>query len=626
MSKHKNKSSSVHSGVFSANLKALKMVVRLTPGVLFSSVSSSLFSACSPYVTLWFSARIIQELSANRDPEVLLHLVLWLLAATALTSFITALLTRWHEYENEISALNSKKIFMKKMSSVDYLDIESAKAIDMYQQIAQNTMWSGYGVSITIKYFTEALNSLFRILGGVGLSVTLFLKAVPEDAGALVFLNSPFMSVIIPAVLLGSAILSSFLMGRSEKTWSDYAAGARLSNRVFGFFGFLVLENQRAVDQRIYKQQENLCNPYLEGCNGFGVASLIAKKARGSMGILGAAADGILVIATLVIYLFVCLKAYGGAFGIGDVTQYIGAVTGVFGGVVALMKTAERLGINADFLKNTFDFLALPEKMHKGNRSTEEGIVNEIRFENVSFRYPGAEDYALRNISFSIVAGKKTAIVGVNGSGKTTFIKLLARLYDPTEGRILLNGTDIKDYDYEEYMKMFAVVFQDFSLFALPLGENVAGSCSYDKTEVKECLREVGLDLSKQRSLKSLDTCLYKELDNNGVSVSGGEAQKIAIARSLYKKASILVLDEPTAALDPIAEAEIYSKFDEIAKNRTAIYISHRLSSCKFCDEIAVFSKGRIIQHGSHERLLSDVRGEYFKLWNAQAQYYTDKN
>ena len=218
--------------------------------------------------------------------------------------------------------------------------------------------------------------------------------------------------------------------------------------------------------------------------------------------------------------------------------------------------------------------------------------------------------------------GERLAVVGMNGSGKTTFIKLLCRLYDPTEGEILLNGIDIKKYDYKEYMSVFSVVFQDFVLFSYPLGENVAAKTNYDQSLVKRCLTDSGFGERLQEMQEGLNTCLYKDFSENGAEISGGEAQKIALARALYKDAPFIVLDEPTAALDPVAEAEVYSNFNKIVGDKTVIYISHRLSSCRFCDEIAVFDNGQIVQQGSHDKLVADENGQYHKLWYAQAQYY----
>ena len=220
--------------------------------------------------------------------------------------------------------------------------------------------------------------------------------------------------------------------------------------------------------------------------------------------------------------------------------------------------------------------------------------------------------------------GEKLAVVGMNGSGKTTFIKLMCRLYDPTEGEILLNGVNIKKYDYDEYLAVFSVVFQDFKLFSFSLGENVASGADYDVDKVMGSLHQSGFGERLATMPEGIKTSLYKDFDENGIEVSGGEAQKIALARALYKDSPFIILDEPTAALDPIAEYEIYSKFNEIVGDKTAIYISHRLSSCRFCDKIAVFDNGQIVQRGSHDELVADESGKYYELWHAQAQYYTE--
>ena len=325
-----------------------------------------------------------------------------------------------------------------------------------------------------------------------------------------------------------------------------------------------------------------------------------------------------------IIYLFVCVKAWAGAFPIGSATQYIGAITGVFMGLNGLIVAFENVRANGVFLSNTFEYLDIPNSMYQGSLTTEKRSDRqyEVEFRNVSFKYPGSEAYALKNVNIKFKVGSRLAVVGMNGSGKTTFIKLLCRLYDPTEGEILLNGIDIRKYRYDDYRDIFSIVFQDFQLFAMPLGENVAVSASYDREDVADCLEKAGFSERLSTMPKGLDTVLYKTLDKDGVEVSGGEAQKIAIARAIYKNAPFIILDEPTAALDPVAEAEIYEKFNDIAGDKTAIYISHRLSSCRFCDEILVFDHGQIVQSGSHEELVHQEAGKYYALWNAQAQYY----
>lgn len=245
-----------------------------------------------------------------------------------------------------------------------------------------------------------------------------------------------------------------------------------------------------------------------------------------------------------------------------------------------------------------------------------------IEFRNVSFKYPESETYALKNFSIKLENGEKLAVVGRNGSGKTTFIKLLCRLYDPQEGEILLNGVNIREYDDAAYRQLFSVVFQDFSMFSFPLAQNVSVADTYEEARVWACLEEAGIADDVRGMEQQLDTYLYKDVEETGVEISGGEAQKLALARALYKNAPFIVLDEPTAALDPIAEYEIYSKFNRLVGDKTAIYISHRLSSCRFCKHIAVFQQGELVQLGTHEELIRDPSSAYYELWNAQAQYY----
>ncbi|MDE5823931.1 MAG: ATP-binding cassette domain-containing protein [Lachnospiraceae bacterium] len=306
------------------------------------------------------------------------------------------------------------------------------------------------------------------------------------------------------------------------------------------------------------------------------------------------------------------------------IVQYVSAIIALSGGLSMMIETLGDLGNNTAFLRTVFEFLDLPNKMDQRNmavsHNNSEGY--EIEFRNVSFRYPGQEYYALRNVSMTFHAGQRLAVVGMNGSGKTTFIKLLCRLYDPTEGEILLNGVDIRKYEYHEYMQLFSVVFQDFRLLSFELGQNVAGSIDYDEDKAAQCLRDAGFGIRLDKLPAGLAMALYKDFDEKGVDISGGEAQKIALARALYKDAPFIILDEPTAALDPIAEFEVYSRMRQIIGEKSAVFISHRLSSCRFCHDIVVFHEGSLIQRGSHDLLVGDKSGMYYKLWSAQAQYY----
>ena len=293
--------------------------------------------------------------------------------------------------------------------------------------------------------------------------------------------------------------------------------------------------------------------------------------------------------------------------------KYVAAIQKLTEGMSSFFVAFALIRVDCQFLKNILELMELPDIKYHGTLPVEKRSDHEyeIEFKNVSFQYPSSDEYVLKNLSFRLNIGERLAVVGMNGAGKTTMIKLLCRLYDPTEGEIYLNGIDIKKYDLNEYMSLFSVVFQDFRMFSFSVAQNIAASVAPDEEMALECAQMAGLNERMQTLPKGLDTYINKNFDEDGVDFSGGEMQKMAIARALYKGAPIIILDEPTASLDPISEFEIYSKFDHLVGNKTAIYISHRLSSCRFCHDIMVFDKGEIIQRGTHDELLKAGSGKY---------------
>lgn len=612
-----------YGAAWKLNLRAWGIWQKLCPQVFVSLLLSSVVKAVTPYVTIFLSARIIDELSGERRPDQLLRWVVLTLACTAACALLQGVLTRWSNYAKGCAGQLDDQLYMDKMVGLDYADVDRQAVFDLYAQIRQNENWAGWGIRKTISYFESFVTAVVQVLGGVGLSVSLFLSPVPAGSG-LAFLNHPLSAAAILGLMLLAAVVSPMCANRANRYWTDYAATVRLTNRILSFYPLVSMDRARAADVRIYQQQENVCEPYLDRNDDFAPDSYISRIARGPMGLLNALSQCVSVALTALVYAFVCLKAWAGAFGVGYITQYVGAITQLFRGLSVLLETMGQIRANGEFLQLNFEYLDLPNRMYQGSLTTEKRADRkyEVEFRDVSFRYPDSDQWALRHVNIRFRVGSRLAVVGRNGSGKTTFIKLLCRLYDPTEGEILLNGIDIRKYRYDDYMRIFSVVFQDFKLLALPLGENVAGAANYDRTRAEKCLTDAGFGDRLSAMPRGLDTWLYKDLNEDGVDISGGEAQKIAIARALYKDAPFLILDEPTAALDPVAEAEIYSKLNDIVEDRTAVYISHRLSSCKFCDEIAVFEGGRIVQQGSHEALLAEEGGTYSTLWHAQAQYY----
>ena len=611
---------------FAIHGRAIKDMRRIAPGCFLSFFFSSIARALFPYATIWLSAQLINELASWRRPEVLGKWVLLIVTVTAAAGLLKAVLEHWEKVSDELFYKQYQGLYAEKFLNMDYADCDRQETRDLFTQIQQSENWAGWGFGYLPMYICNGVQGTAGLLGAVALTVSLFTLQVPESAGNLTILNHPLFIAGILLVILGVTLLGPVLGNKENSVWSQLAEESRFGNRVFVHFGYIELGNkEKDMDRRIYRQRD-MAEHYMKSFNMFGVGSRFAKLEQTTVGISSGLAAALSAVLSGIVYVFVCLKALGGAFGIGSVTQYVSAVTTLAGNAAMLLGTVSEMRANAEFLKTIYQFLDIPNSMYQGSLTTEKRTDRkyEVEFRDVSFRYPGSDIWALRHVNMKFKVGQRLAIVGENGSGKTTFIKLLCRLYDPQEGQILLNGIDIRKYRYGDYMHIFSVVFQDFQLICQPLGANVAGRMQYDRERAEKALIDAGFGDRLATMEKGLDTMLYKQLSESGVEVSGGEAQKIAIARALYKDAPFIILDEPTAALDPIAEAEIYSKFDEIAGDKTAIYISHRLSSCKFCDEIAVFHEGAVIQQGPHASLVADTNGKYYELWNAQAQYYTE--
>lgn len=607
------------------NNRALKLFYKRYPQMILSRLISVVWNSLTPYVSIYLSALVIDELAGSRSVERLQLLVLITLASAAVIALGTALLKKWTEAQSAGMWFKVENILSEKMLDMDYVSLDETHTAELLSTIRQNMNGGGWGLYRVVVAYEELCSSILTILGGISLTVSLFVSRVPDGAGALSALNNPLVVLAVITVMLAVTFIAPVLNNKSGSYYAKHADSHNLGNRLFSFFGWLGYYSELAPDVRIYRQ-DRICDRHNHNKDDtFCSNGLFARLAWGPIGLFAAAGSAVSVIFTGVVYAFVCLKALAGAFGLGSVMQYVASITKVSGGMSSFVSTLGDMRNNAPFLELTFEFLDIPNNMYQGSLTVEKRNDRkyEVEFRNVSFKYPGSENYALRNVNMKFEIGKRLAVVGMNGSGKTTFIKLLCRLYDPTEGEILLNGIDIRKYNYAEYMNIFSVVFQDFKLFSLTLGENVASGSNIDREKVIDCLNKAGFGGRLAEMPNGIDTYLYTDYEKDGVNVSGGEAQKIAIARALYKDSPFIILDEPTAALDPIAEAEIYGKFDEIAGDKTAIYISHRLSSCKFCDEIAVFHEGAVIQQGTHASLVADESGKYYELWHAQAQYYT---
>ena len=333
------------------------------------------------------------------------------------------------------------------------------------------------------------------------------------------------------------------------------------------------------------------------------------------------------LVQTVVIYGYCAYLAISGGITVGSFSVFLGAVTAFTGSFTGFIGRFSGLALLSKYVDDYKEFLTYT----KHNGAERETVCGsdptegkfDIEFQNVSFMYPNTDRYVLRNVNIKIRSGERLSVVGYNGAGKSTFIKLICRLYEPTEGKILIGGVDISTIDLADYREMLSVVFQDFQLFWLTIRDNIVMDREYDKVRLDDAIEKSGLGERIALLENGVETELWRLFDESGVEFSGGEGQKVACARAYYKDAPVVILDEPTASLDPIAETRLYERFNNIIGNKTSIYISHRLASVKFCDSIAVFADGELVERGTHRELM-DANGIYAEMFRKQAHYYVN--
>ena len=591
-----------------------------TPGLIKAKMISAAIESLSPFVTVWFSSRIINELMDQRRQKMLLLYVLVVIGTHFLFSMIKNVADKVVNDKESGMWRYFNKIFSDKQMRMDYVDLENPEIQKQRQKAEENLFMFGNGLGQLVWDTADIMRVVVGIIASVSLTASLFTSRSGNR-----IIDSPLWIAVIVLVMILFGFVYHALTQKENSVFEVWTKDTVWFNHAFMFYGYELYGNtKRAKDVRIYGQ-EKIADRELRKMNELNhKQNALLTRMSSCKGLLFFAKG----ISNALCYLFVVAKASLGAFGVGSIVQYVGALTELVSHVGLLTLVYSENKVYTQHLEKLFDFLDLPNHKYQGTLPVEQlfsdGGENdcEIEFRNVSFKYPGSDVYVLKNINTKISAGKKQAFVGTNGAGKTTFVKLLCRLYDPTEGEILLNGIDIRKYDYEEYMRLFSFVFQDFKLFAFTLGQNIAAAVQYDKEKLEDCMKKVSFYERYLTMEDGPETYLYKDISAKGVEISGGEAQKIALARALYKGTPMIILDEPTAALDPIAEAQVYEDFSQMVDNKTAIYISHRLSSCQFCDEITVFDQGRIVQKGTHAELVKETQGQYYALWHAQAQNY----
>ncbi len=373
-------------------------------------------------------------------------------------------------------------------------------------------------------------------------------------------------------------------------------------------------------DIRIYGLKDRILDNYTKEIEGYTNVQKLIEKKEYLLGFVGLAA---LFISDITTYYILVNKAMNG-LSIADFSMYLGAIATLS----LLLKTvAENFGFILNETEYVYEFFQLMDADIGEKGGTLPAITNEtleIEFKDVSFKYPGTDNYIFRNLNFTIHKGERLAIVGINGAGKSTLVKLMTGLFDVTDGEILINNIPLVNFNRQELYKMFSVVFQEVNVLAYTIRENIAcQSEGVDESRLDSVLEQVGLYNKVMAYPKQKDQLMLKVIEEDGVLMSGGESQKLSIARALYKDANMIIMDEPTAALDALAEAEIYENFSELVQGKTAVYISHRLTSTKFCDKIALFDNDGLKEYGNHDELMA-LKGEYFHMFSVQGKYYKE--
>lgn len=559
-----------------------------------------ILKSASPFTLVVFPKYILNEIMGQRRIN---YIIIYLVAMGVINVIINILISACDpKLSNRTQHLRTK--LSEKLSQhilqMDYEYMENAQVIDQKQK-AVEFVYSNVGID---NFSFNSQNLIIAIVQVLG----------------YIYLLSTISPIIIIAILLVS-IINAYFQGRAEKYSYEAEMEVLRPNRRGSYIDYICSDFGHIKDIKMF----NIQNWILKNRKELNNIKLKAfDKTANKFVLLGVIISLSNNILNISVYVYLILRLTWNTLLIGDFTMYLSVINNFSSSIGGIFTTVVKFQQINRYLTNYLDFKNIKSKDQLYANEVAPEIDNyTIKFKNVSFKYPGHDTYALKNITTTINHNERISIVGKNGAGKTTFVKLLVRLYEPTDGDIFIDDVNIKDINYTDYRNMISAVFQDYKLFAFSIKENIAfdNSDCFNDDKCINLLKEVGLQNKINNLPNGVHTGLGKQFDEEGTELSGGESQKIAIARAIFKKSPIVVLDEPTSALDPLSEYEIYKCFDNLIKNTTSIYISHRLSSTKFSDKIIVFDNGEIIEEGSHNQLMNE-NGLYKEMFDKQSQFY----
>lgn len=581
----------------------MKMAWKTAPVYLIVMILNSLFSSAKLLLNIIFPKLLIDELVGDKNIEMLFLFGALIVLNNVLMQLVTNTFKRYIDTKSTWLSDTMVKQMGEKIMNLEYSYLEDPYYLDLKERAVfgienQNTIES------LINIFTSGLTHFITVVGLVSIMATL----------------GP---VLIIALAIGVALMI-MLYQMGSKAMIGVMQDIIPINRKIGYYMGLVMEKPLQKEIRLYDMQEMLTDCIRNGnettCDRFSKGYRQMGKVYGGM-------SAISEFISAFTYAYVGIRTVtdflGKKLSLGSLSMYVSSAISFSSTVISFGEEIVMLMQVASFLDPYLELMMLEEETIEDKGIKFEGDVETVEFRDVTFTYPKADKPVLRNISFEIKRGEKISIVGLNGAGKSTLIKLICRMYKADSGDILVNGRNIYDYDYMSYMNVISAVFQDYKLFNFSIEENIScNAVGGDEELVNRLIDEVGMREKVDELPNGIKSRFGKEYDEEGIEMSGGQGQKIAIARALYKKASMVILDEPASALDPIAEAEIYEKFNSLVEDKTAIYISHRMSSSVFCDKILIIDGGTVADFDTHENLMKKTDSLYYKLFDSQAQNY----
>lgn len=579
----------------------LPVVAKKYPIYLLLNAIQIIFDGFTPLINIYFPTLILEQLINGIDSTKMIIYVFAIVLGNQLSLLVTKYLQmRIKLINDKMSKYLDASLNMKSIE-MDYEDSENPVIKDLVERARRGMKQETQGLS-------ESVMLVSRIISNMITFTSVFFIVTTS--------KMPILLIVSIINVIFNMIVASIGNKLENKFYED---NVRL-NRRFGYYFYYIVSFKFAKDLRLFN-----AGPLVKNSSKNEISEMV--KVYKGLSLKRSVLSFISIIYTSIIENFLVYVILIIAFTKGIInlpqlnllfTSFATFTNAIFNAVNSILDYKKAAVLQSNYI----DFMELPNKKHTG-QIIPSNIIESIEFKNVSFKYPRTNRYILKDINLKITKDERLSLVGLNGAGKTTLIKLLCRLYDIEEGEILVNGINIKEYEYEAYLRLFSVVFQDFKVISFSIKDNME-ILEDNPKKLYDCFERAGIRERIEGLPNKENTFINKWFTDEGVEFSGGEMQKLAITRALYKDGPIVILDEPTAALDPLAEAEIYYRFNQVIGKKLTIFISHRLSSCRFADKIVVLDGQNIVEMGTHEQLMKNKNGRYKEMFDAQAKYYQE--